>query len=102
MGVAMLRDALASIDGFDEEATIYAREPWGPTSAAVIAIEGEESATKAISEGFTYLLEVSLAKDVIDVWSAWRSGDVPSADQRCEAVVYYAMNDAYLPPQGQG
>lgn len=98
MGVMALLDALAKIDEFDEEATIYAAKPWSPTSATVIAVEGEETANKAIHDGLAYLLEVSIARDVIEVWSEWRGGRVPSDDERCEAVIHYAINDAYLQP----
>ena len=44
-----------------------------------------------------YLLEVRLAKDVLRVWSEWRDGAAPSAEDRVEAVTYYARNDAYIP-----
>jgi hypothetical protein len=98
MGQLTLRDALASIDDFDDEATIYAAKPWDPTSTTVIAAEGEETANTAIGEGLAYFLEVSIAKEAIEVWSEWRGGRVPSADERCEAVIHYAVNDAYLQP----
>lgn len=93
-----LRDALASIEEFDEEATIYAAKPWDPASTTAIAIEGEETADRAIGGGLAYFLEVSVAKEVIEVWSEWRSGRVPTSDERCEAVIHYAVNDAYLQP----
>jgi hypothetical protein len=98
MGELTLRDALSSIDDFDGEATIYAAKPWNPTSTTVIAVEGEEDANTAIGKGLTYLLEVSIAKEVIEVWSEWRGGRVPSADERAEAVIHYAVNDVYLQP----
>jgi hypothetical protein len=48
MGVMTLRDALLSIDQFDEDASIYAAKPWGPTAATTIGVEGERSADVAI------------------------------------------------------
>ena len=54
-------------------------------------------------EGADYVLGISLMKDVIEVWSAWRNGAVPGIPQACEAVLHYAERDAYLPvssPQG--
>ena len=45
----------------------------------------------------SYLLEVSLAKEVVQVWSEWRDGRRPTAIDKCEAVIYYAEHDAYLP-----
>ena len=44
-----------------------------------------------------YLLEVFLAKEVVEVWSKWRNGRNPTALDKCAAVIYYAENDAYLP-----
>jgi hypothetical protein len=44
-----------------------------------------------------YLLEVSLAREVLEVWTAWRDGRRPTISEACEAIIYYASNDAYLP-----
>lgn len=98
MGQLTLREALASIEDLDEEATIYVARPWDPASTTAIAIEGEETANRAIDEGLAYFLEVSIAKEVIEVWGEWRGGRVPTSDERCEAVIHYAVNDAYLQP----
>lgn len=50
-----------------------------------------------VAKGMPYLLEVFLAKEVLGVWSQWRNGCIPSSDERCEAVIHYAKNDAYKP-----
>lgn len=47
--------------------------------------------------GLTYLLEVSLARDVLDVWTSWRNGAQPSPEEAARAVIYYAQHDAYEP-----
>lgn len=97
MGTMMLRDTLASIEQLDEDATIYAAEPWTAASPAVVALEGEQEAMDALRDGMAYLLEVSIAREVIEVWAAWRGGRVPNPEECSEAVIYYAMNDSYLP-----
>jgi hypothetical protein len=51
-------------------------------------------------EGTEYVLEVSLMRNVLKVWSAWRNGAAPSIPQACEAVLHYAERDAYLPVPG--
>lgn len=86
---------LESIDGLDGEATIYALpdRPLSSESGAVAAFEGS-----TIPEGLTYLLEVFLARDVIETWSIHRQGRVPDSEERVTAVVYYADRDAYLLP----
>jgi hypothetical protein len=45
----------------------------------------------------TYFLEVSIAKEVIEVLREWRGGDALTEDDRLAAIVYYAKRDAYLP-----
>jgi hypothetical protein len=44
------------------------------------------------------VLEVKTALETIRVWSAWRGGRTPSASDRFAAVMHYARNDAFLPP----
>lgn len=90
-----LRHALGSLDDFDEAATIYAAKHWTPLSETAIAVS-DGDIDSAIEEGMAYLLEVSIASEVIDVWSSWRDGRVPNPGERCEAIIYYAENDAYL------
>ena len=53
------------IDKLDEEATICVKDgPVDDSTQSLVLAEGE-----APPVGFKYLLEVFLAKDVIDVWS---------------------------------
>lgn len=52
-------------------------------------------------EGMKYLLEVELAKEVIQVWKSWRNGREPSPLEKYQAVLYYAENDAYLPVENE-
>ena len=46
--------------------------------------------------GLSYVLEVELAKEAIRVWREHRAGAEPSSAQRYAAVIYYAVNDAFL------
>jgi hypothetical protein len=62
-----------------------------------VATEGEDGSPPPSAEGLRYFLEVSIAKDAIRVWQQWRDGAVPSLDEKVAAVVYYAVNDAFLP-----
>jgi len=47
--------------------------------------------------GYAYLLEVSLARGVLDVWASWRNGKQPTPEQAARAVIYYSQHDAYEP-----
>jgi hypothetical protein len=48
-----------------------------------------------------YLLEVSLAKDVIRAWSFARANRKPTEREKCDAIIYYAKYDAYLLPENE-
>lgn len=48
-------------------------------------------------DGWTYLLELWIAQEVLEVWSAWRDGRVPTPAEGAEAVAHYAEYDAYQP-----
>jgi hypothetical protein len=86
-----LIEVLTRLDEIPEEATLYAAEPW--SAASPVCVSDDDCAPA----GFTYLLEVELAQDVIEVWSLWRGGAQPTDLQKCEAVLHYATHDAYLP-----
>jgi hypothetical protein len=33
----------------------------------------------------------------VEVWSTWRDGATPTADEATLAIIYYAEHDAYQP-----
>lgn len=96
-----LADLVDRLAALDDDETLYARQPWSPTSQAVCAEEGSPEAAAAVAHGLDYLLEVSLAKEVADAWPGWRGGHGPGSSDLCAAVIYYAENDAYLPLAGE-
>ncbi|MCT9094360.1 hypothetical protein N4G70_36845 [Streptomyces sp. ASQP_92] len=85
-----LLDVLQSLDDQPVEATIFAARPWTSTSVAVVEVLDEPP------HGLAYLLEVDMAQDVLEVWSSWRNGAEPDAQQKCQAVIHYAEHDSYL------
>jgi hypothetical protein len=91
-----LGDVLDGLDKLDDdEATIFVKDgPVDESTESLVLAEGEEPPL-----GFKYLLEVYLAKNVIDVWSKWRDGKRPSRAERTTAVAHYASHDAYLPAE---
>ncbi|MEW2472145.1 hypothetical protein AB0919_45410 [Streptomyces sp. NPDC046994] len=86
-----LIEVLDRLDEVPEDATLHVAEPWSAASPACVSDDDCPPA------GFVYLLEVELARQVIAVWSRWRDGAQPTGPQKCEAVLYYATHDAYLP-----
>jgi len=91
-----LREAIARLDEFADEDTIYA-ESTSPTARAVVAAEPGDGSVPLAAAGLTYLLEVNAAREAIDVWRAWRPGCAPTLDDKVTSVTYYAENDAWLP-----
>ena len=89
-----LRDVVGALDELDEEAVIYT-DGTSPAARAVVLHEGEAAEAKVA--GLRYFLEVALARDAVDVWSAWRGGSEPTADDKLMAISHYATHDAYLP-----
>lgn len=94
-----LKELLSQIDNIDDDLTIYASAApeITPESEAIATLEPEAGDIPAEAKGMRYLLEVFLAKEVIDVWGKWRQGVKPTPEQMSEAVIYFAENDAYLP-----
>lgn len=92
-----LQQLLGELGSLSDEETLFAAQPWSPSSTAVSLEEDSPEADDAQARGLAYLLEVGLAKDVVDVWSQWRDGRAPTPSEAVEAVIYYAVHDTYLP-----
>jgi hypothetical protein len=66
--------------------------------ADALVLRGDDVPTGVVIEsGHHYLLEVNLALEVLEVWSAWRDGATPTAKDATIAVIYYGEHDAYQP-----
>lgn len=89
-----LGGVVADIGAVPDDLTIYAAgEDAGPATAVVL----HDQDTGDPPANTRYLLEVVIAKEVLEVWSEWRDGRRPSLPEACEAVLHYASHDAYLP-----
>lgn len=47
--------------------------------------------------GLTYILEVDLFRNVLEVWKNARNGKEPTLEEKYRAIIYYVEMDAYLP-----
>ena len=94
-----LAELLEGIDVLDDELTIYASDQpeWKEASEAIACLEPDDGSVPSKASGLRYLLEVRLAKDVSQEWRAWRGNAWPTPKEKCEAVIYYALNDSYWP-----
>src|SRR5690242_6258385 len=96
-----LAELVQNLGSLSDELTIYAEaDPhWRPGSKTVIRPESDQTARAVFVDGtqLEYLLEVSVAKEVIEVWSGWHNGQTPTVEEMCRALIYYSTHDAYLP-----
>ena len=96
-----LIDVVDRLAEFDEDLTIYVGDVdvASGEAEATVDYETDDGEPPDRARGMRYLLEVSLAKDAIRVWSEWRAGAEPSIEQKIEAVVHYAKHDAFIPTE---
>ena len=93
--VTTLISLVEGLGSLDQEATIYAAEPWTSASRAIVAREPDSGGlpAEAQSRGLKYFLEVAIACDFLNGW-ATSLGHDPSNQERCDRLIQYAVNDA--------
>jgi len=92
--MATIEDIVGNVTELPGDATVHARAPWTRDSEAVVTEGGRPP------DGFVYLLEVDLVRDVLTVWADWR-GRPATAAEGADAVIHYAVFDAYEPIANQ-
>ena len=92
-----LKQVIADLDKIDSSLTICAGRSPAWTSASAVDLVPAHQAPGALK--LPYFLEVAVAKDVLRAWSFARGGRMPSLAKKCEALIYYAENDAYILPK---
>ena len=96
--VMPLAAILDRIDDISNDLTIYVADS-GQLSSTTNAVALPEQTGHAAPSGMRYLLEGSLAREAIKVWSDWRGGRAASSDDKASAVIYYAGHDACMPAE---
>ena len=84
-----LEEVIGRLDEFSGQHAIYAEAPKPGARALVASDDGETD--------LSYLLEVALAREAVDVWRQWRPGRSPTLADEVAAVIHYAVYDAWLP-----
>ncbi len=51
----------------------------------------------ALDPSLTEVLGVAQAREVLEVWSSWRGGEVPSPEDRYRAVLFFSQHGAFFP-----
>lgn len=93
-----LKDVIASLNEYDGEQTIYVRDAQ-PHAEECVICENDKSVSAQAPDEMHYFLEVSMAKEVLAVWSEWRSGCLPTIEEKMSAIIHYATYDSFLPVQ---
>jgi hypothetical protein len=89
-----LKDAILSLSNLQDHTFIYVPEGDAELNATTpVMLAGYEVPRPA---GWRYFLEIPTAREVLEVWSSWRDNRVPSTDEACDAIIYYADHDAYI------
>jgi len=96
MGPIMsLLEAVRDLDSFDENATIYAAEPWVAESQVIVALEPGSGGLppEAQKLGLKYFIEVFLAREFLEGWGK-NLGVEPTLQEKCARLIQYAITDA--------
>lgn len=90
-----LIDIIERLASYDQDFKIYALRPWTSESAAIVAPEPHPGALPPDAEAFggKYFLEVWLAAELVEDWTADRGKPMSVTDQ-CERLIHYATHDA--------
>ncbi|MBW2458601.1 MAG: hypothetical protein JRI68_29145 [Deltaproteobacteria bacterium] len=92
-----LADAIRQIDQLDDWHSIYATPRWRADSPALVAPEPRDGSLPDGAEGMTYLTRVGLARRALVARAAWGPDQEPNLNDRCKAVIYWAIYDAPEP-----
>ena len=100
-------DRLDEVDVSDRFASPVIFAEGGPYASAIartIVCPGDEEGTLVCPKdaALSEVLMVQLAKEAIEVWSAWRGGKKPSHQDKFAAVMFYSQHDAFMPVADEG
>jgi hypothetical protein len=88
-----LKEVLTMLGELDEDDVIFSEKPWSINGRAIVdKLDSDYRVPISISsKGLEYFLEVSTAKEVLEVFR----DRTPSINERCDLLMYYAENDAF-------
>jgi hypothetical protein len=109
----ILREAVSQIEHLHDEQVIYAAKRGGKwteispcilypkpryrTEVNLLPLHLPHSGDGSSTDGdYEYMLEVSLAQEVVEAYRYFKDKEHLSDDEKLQAIIYYAENDAYL------
>ncbi len=92
-----LSEIISNIYSYPDQAVLYViRKPsWDYTSITYLYEFDEEEEPPLNINAADYFLEVSIVKEVVEVWKEWNPNLITD-NYLFKAVLYYAINDSYL------
>jgi len=103
-----LLDICLRLEEFSQSGVIFAERIAGdftPQSRAEVLLLGSDDSRGSVIQlagercpGLSYCLEISIARDAVEVWSQWHGGQQAGTTERAEAICYKANTDAWGPP----
>ena len=90
-----LRQAIEKVAMWGETEVICARMPWSPDSEAIVVPMTEDLGVPdhVVHSGFGYLLDLPVAREVVDSLP-----DGLSFEEKLRILIYYAEYDAFPEP----
>ncbi len=92
--IKTLNDIVAELVVLDEQATIFAAQPWTSESRAIVTCEPPVGGVpqEAKASGLDYFIEVSIAREFLEGWASTLD-HAPSAQESCDRLIRYAVTD---------
>lgn len=93
-----LSELINDLSQYDESFVVYTDTTNNIDSGSVVYLYefDEEEDVQILAGGNHYFLEIGLIADVIETWNDWTDHQRNNTDDLCNAVIYYAANDAYM------
>jgi len=99
-----LSEIISRLDELPEDATIFAVQSeghWYPHSLAFLTEEEQDEQYQVFAGvKMRYMLEIFLAREVIEAYQEHYHTLTPTDEEKLKAIIYYAEHDCYLPPVG--
>lgn len=96
-----LGEVVKNLENIQDDLVIYIERgsKWSCESQVILAHESENGLVPSNVAAFDmeYFLEVFLAKSVLEDWVASKEDETLTWKKKCDVLLYYALNDAYLP-----
>ena len=92
-----IEEVIQNLDFLSNADTVFASRPFKKESEIRLVKDAHLDNRELEASGFSYFLEVAIMREVIEVWQKWRNERIPTLNEKIEAIIYYAENDAYFP-----